>query len=87
MESDSACFEYWSIPGSSFDAVAKNSSLIMHMVKPAGPIFFWAPAYIIENLETSIGSLRITEDISAINGDSVSGGWCKALPWIVSFAT
>ena len=46
----------------------------MHMVKPAGPIFFWAPAYIIENLETSIGSLRITEDISAINGDFISGG-------------
>ena len=40
---------------------------------PAGPIFFCAEAYIIENFLTSMGSLRMIDDMSAINGLLISG--------------
>ena len=62
-----------------------KSLSIITIVKPAGPIFFWAPAYINENLLTSRGSLKITEDASEIIGLFTLGASWIATPWIVSF--
>ena len=38
------------------------------------------PTKIIENFDTSISSLKITEDMSDINGALEVGGLCNALP-------
>ena len=43
-------------------------------VKPAGPIFFWAPAKIKSYLETSVLSLKIQLDKSATNNFPSCGG-------------
>ena len=48
------------------------------IVKPAGPIFFCAPAYIIEKSETLIGSESIADDISQTIGLGIFG---KRLPF------
>ena len=51
-----------------------RSSRIMTTVTPAGPMFFCAPAKSRPNFETSIGSERMQEEISATRGtEPVSG--------------
>ena len=50
------------------------------IVKPAGPIFFCAPAYIIEKSETLIGSASIADDISQTIGLGILGTVCNVFP-------
>ena len=51
-----------------------KSFFMITTVKPAGPIFFWAPAKIKSYLETSVLSLKIQLDKSATNNFPSCGG-------------
>ena len=55
-------------------ALPIRSSRTIAIVRPAGAIFFWAPAKSAPNLVTSIGSERIQDEISAISGISPVSG-------------
>ena len=58
-----------------------RSSRMMTIVRPAGATFFCAPAYRRPNFETSIGRLRMQEEMSATSGTSpVSGSVWNTVP-------
>ena len=63
----------------------KIDSLITTKVVPAGPIFFWAPAYIKSNFEKSITREKISELMSHTTGMSVVGKFLIWVPKIVLF--
>ena len=77
MEPLSAWVLYASIvgvPGRQFSGSGIRSSRIMTRVTPAGARFFCAPAKSRPNFETSRGSLRTHDEMSATRGMSPVSG-------------
>ena len=81
MLSLSACVLYMNIVGVFSCGSPMRSSRMMTMVRPAGATFFCAPAYKTPNLETSIGRLKMQEEMSATSGTlPVSGSAWNTVP-------
>ena len=68
MESCSATVRQWKAEGQIGRASSSRSSRTITRVRPAGPMFFWAPAKITPYFDTSIFRDRMCEDMSATIG-------------------